>query len=1009
MLNGMVEGLDSFFIWLNSALKQNLADYSDLETAQDEYTMVAKDGSLLSILRIDGYKSLINVSAFYEKISTPIASGLDPVFSKPGHMVQVWFSVDPTKSEKTVKEALRPSYETIKKLEMDFQDILDERVENISKLANYEECYMVLWTRPSALGKSEASKERDRKKKMRAGQIAPTKNAQDPFAANNQLINRHHAFVNNVDDLFFSIGVASEKLTVNEAARHVRMSIEDEFTSPAWEPSLPGDIIMPNVRRERIKGEEWDIVWPKLSWQVCQQDANIVNDKMVQIGNKVYAPGYVDLLPKDIQSFGNLFGSLGGKFPWRISFLIEGDGISSVASRSLFASILGFTSGSNKLLNAGVEQLRALKESYNNTIVKIRIAFCTWGSKDKIPEIEGQLADLSTAIEGWGSCMVSQVTGDPIGGTMSSSLGATYNSVATHSAAPLEAITFMLPFDRPSSAWKKGSVLFLSTDRKLIPYQPGSSEQTTWVQLFFAKPGSGKSVLMNITNLALCLAPGIERFPRIGIVDIGPSSAGLISLIKESLPSSKSNLAQYHRIRMTEEYCINPFDTQLGCRFPTAEEVAFLNNFLLLLVTDPTQEKPEAAMSGLVQAIINDMYMQCSEKGKAKRYDKGVDRKVDEAIKEAGLHLDERTTWWEIVDFLFDKNMPHQASMAQRYAVPVLSDASASAQNEKIREIYSRVTISTGETLVEAFNRSITNALIQYKILGKPTVFDISDARIVSLDLDEVAKSGGVQAERQTSVMYLLARYILGKDFKLAPETVNEMPYPPNITIPNTIPVAKYKAYHTKRIEESKEDYKRLCFDEFHRTSKSPLVREQILVDMREGRKWNLDVSLSSQMLRDFDAEMKSFATGIFIMDGGNEKDISEIIETFGMDDPAEQQALSKGQVHGPRNGAPGVFMVKFMTNKGKFTQLLSANVGAIEMWALSTTAEDAIIRSRMYKITTPSLARKILAKYYPRGIKKVVELRKESMKTTGNYTDDDSNIYSQLIDEILRKEGLIK
>ena len=1003
----MVEALDSLFIWLNSALKQNLADYSDLETAQDNYTMVAKDGSLLSIVRIDGYKSLINVEAFYEKISSPISSGLDPFFTKKGHMMQVWFSADPTKSEKTVRNALNPSYETIKKLGLELEEILDERVKNLSSRANHEECYLVLWTRPTILGKGDGKQESARKKKMRQSQIAPTKYAQDPLAANSALQNDHTAFVGGITELLFSVDVACDVLTIHDAARAVRMSIDEEFTSPNWSASLPGDAISPNIRHERGKGEEWDIVWPKLSWQVCQRDADIVGKNLVEIGNKVYAPGYVDLLPKEVKEFDQLFATIGRKFPWRICFTIEGDGLAAVASRALFASILGFTSADNRALNNGVTLLRRLKEEYSFTVVKIRIAFCTWGHKSNPGLVSTQLADLASIVEGWGGCMVSQVTGDPIAGFMSSSLGATYNSVATHSALPLEAASFIFPFSRPSSAWKQGSVLFLSPDQKLIPYQPGSTEQTTWIQLFFAKPGSGKSVLMNVTNLALCLAPGIERLPRIGIVDIGPSSSGLISLIREALPADKMYLAQYHRMRMTEEYCINPFDTQLGCRYPTSEEKAFLNNFVLLLVTDPNKEKPEDAMTGLVQAIIDDMYHRCSDRGVPKRYDHGVNRKVDEALVEIEARIDEKTTWWEVVDMLFEKEKPLEAAMAQRQAVPLLSDAASSAQDDKIRDIYSNVTVSTGETLIQYFNRSITAALIQYKVLGRPTVFDISEARVVSLDLDEVAKSGGVQADRQTAVMYMLARYILGKDFKLAIETINEMPYPPNMNIPETIPVAKYKKYHKKRIEDSKEDYKRLCFDEFHRTSKSHMVREQIIVDMREGRKWKLDVSLSSQRISDFDETMKSFATGIFIMDGGNEKDIKELIETFGMEDPAEQFYLSKGRVHGPRNGRPGVFMAKFFTNTGKYTQLLSAHIGSIEMWALSTTAEDAAIRSRMYEKVGPSKARILLAKHYPRGIAKIVEERKEAMKTTGSYTDDDSNIYVQLVDELLKKEKL--
>jgi len=674
--------------------------------------------------------------------------------------------------------------------------------------------------------------------------------------------------------------------------------------------------------------------------------------------------------------------------------------------KELFASILGFASGDNKLLNNAVNTLKEMKDSHNQTIVKVRIAFCTWGRKGQEVEIERQLSELARTVESWGSCLVSEVTGDPLGGMMSSTVGATFNSVATESAAPLGAMTFMMPFGRPSSAWRKGSVLFLSPDMKLIPYQPGSSEQTTWITLIFAKPGSGKSVLMNVTNLALCLAPGIERLPRIGIVDIGPSSSGLVSLLKESLPADKRYLVQYHRVRMTEEYCINPFDTQLGCRFPTAEERAFLNNFLLLLVTDASVEFAQEGMTGLVQAIIEDMYQKVSEKGQPKRYDKGIVPKVDSALEKINAKLDERASWWEVVDVLFDNDMHLEASMAQRHAVPLLSDASSSAQDDKIRDIYGNVRVGTGETLVQYFNRAITDALNQYRILGRPTVFDISEARVISLDLDEVAKSGGAQADKQTAVMYMLARYILGKDFKLGPDTVNEMPYPPNFNAPGNVPIQKYKSYHRKRIDDCKEDFKRLCFDEFHRTSKSSVVRDQVIVDMREGRKWNLDVTLASQSIKDFDETMKSFATAIFIMDGGNEKDIKELVDTFGMEDPAEQWYLSKGKVHGPRGGRPGVFMAKFITNTGKYTQLLSAYIGSSEMWALSTTAEDAAIRNKLYGLVGPSKARTLLAKHYPWGIKKVVEQRKEAMGS-GNNMEKDDNIYQQLIDELLRREGI--
>src|SRR5690606_3862844 len=110
-------------------------------------------------------------------------------------------------------------------------------------------------------------------------------------------------------------------------------SVDDEFTSQTWEPALPGDKATPAIRRETLKYDDFDIVWPKLSWQVCPRDAVIINDKLVEIGNKVYAPGYMDLWPKNIEQFSTLFNSIGGQYPWRLSITIEGDGLSAVAVR----------------------------------------------------------------------------------------------------------------------------------------------------------------------------------------------------------------------------------------------------------------------------------------------------------------------------------------------------------------------------------------------------------------------------------------------------------------------------------------------------------------------------------------------------------------------------------------------------------------------------------------------------------------------------------------------------
>src|SRR4029077_14706816 len=115
----------------------------------------------------------------------------------------------------------------------------------------------------------------------------------------------------------------------------------------------------------------------------------------------------------------------------------------------------------------------------------------------------------------------------------------------------LSEVVSMLPITRPASPWQTGALLFRSPDGKPWPFQPGSSQQTTWIDLIYARPGSGKSVLSNALNLALCLSAGIKRLPRIAVVDVGPSSSGLISLLQEGLRREERHYVAYHRLRMT--------------------------------------------------------------------------------------------------------------------------------------------------------------------------------------------------------------------------------------------------------------------------------------------------------------------------------------------------------------------------------------------------------------------------------------------------------------------------
>lgn len=989
IMSSLLDSVDVLLAWLSTSLKQTVQSYCDLQTADSLTDLVSHDGSLLSVLRVRGVKALIGQEEF-DRIHLGLQHALQTGMSNPGHTIQVFFSYNKDDIGAEIAEIFSGAQETARFLELDVADLFKERVRYLTRYCAQETVYVVLWTRlPSLTGDQLGRARKERGKVIKEKKIPPFRFTQNVLAAIPDLREVHHSFVSATVNDMNILGIATEVVEVHEALMIVRSTVDPDFTDRNWRPLLPGDKITIQ-ESQQIRGDISDILWPSLARQLLPRDGENMDLRTVRIGDRIYSSVFIDLFPKDVQKFTALFNRCAhAKIPWRISFLIDGGGVRSLGLKSALSSILAFSSAENRLLNDAVSLLRYINLSTDDAVIKLRVAACTWAREGDLRTLRNRTAQLAKAIQGWGSCDVSEVCGDPFAGVTSSMLAVSSSSVAIASVAPLSDVLEMLPFFRPASPWPNGAILFRSPDGKPWPYQPGSSEQTTWIDILYARPGSGKSVLSNALNLALTLSPGLRRLPRIAIIDIGPSSSGLISLIREALPANKRHLVSYQRLRMMPEYTINPFDTQLGCRYPTPQERAFLVNFLTLLGTPIGSTKPYDGIPDMAGLIVDELYGGLADDGNPHPYTPGAEDIIDGILEEIGFVQDPHTTWWEVTDALFIAGFANEAILAQRRAMPVLADVASVCRSPAIEDLYGKIVAPTGELLINAFSRMISSATREYPIIAQATKFDVGEARIVSLDLDEVAKSGGDTANRQTAVMYMLARYVLARHYFLTEQDVGDMP-------------TAYRSYHEGRVLEIREDPKRIVFDEFHRTANVEAVRAQVIQDMREGRKWKVQVALISQSLDDFDAVMVEFATSIFIMDAGPEQSVQKTTQVFGLSSTA-QQAL-RSRVHGPREGG-ATFLAQFATKNGMNTQLLTLTLGPIELWAFSTTLEDAQIRNRLYRKIGPAEARRVLASLFPAGSAvKALEERLLAAKEVGGVITEEvkTGLLDELVNEIL-------
>lgn len=942
--------LDGFLKPIVRLLRQPIESFIRLETADSETAFASQDGSLITVIKVDGARQIIGDQE-YRKILSDCVVKMGTRFDKPGHAIQIYFSRNPDRIQEEIRKMLRPNYIAAQNVGLEITDIFEERARHLCHYLAWEEIYFVMWTRPAILSKSDFAREAERSRKKK---WVKADDAQYPFAGVEGLRTRHQSFVSSAIVSLKEMGIECAEMEVHDAMVAIRSNLIQVSGDTSWRAFLPGDPIP--ARAPENKRDLSEILWPTLRQQLTMASAKVVNDHVVEMGP--YLWGGVDMVlgPTDPLPFPAFLSRMTeANCPFRMSFLIEGGGIQGMALQAFLSSVFAVTNAENKQVKDALEALAVVAR--NEPVVKMRLSFCTWAPKGDMELMEDRLSALTQAAESWGYCQVSHISGDPLDQVMSSALAIHCASTAPPAVLPLYELMKLVPWQRAASPFPSGSILFRTPDGRVWPYQTGTNVTTTWFDLVFAQPGGGKSVLMNTLNLGTCLTAGVSQLPFIAVIDIGPSSAGLVSLLRDALPPTRRNEVTSFRLQMSNNFAINPFDTKLGMRYPQVTERSFLNELLTLLCTPPGQAEPYDGIAQLAGMVVDEMFRwrdDASSNAEPRPYLPRIDSTVDEAIRKHELVLPPSAYWWDVVDMLFEKGATYEATVAQRYAMPTLGDSVAAARRPQIKNLLEETSIgASSEGVIHAFERMITSSVREFPILASVTKFSLAENRVCALDLADVCPAGDAASDRQTAIMYMLARHALVTPWWINEEALNQMK-------------PQYRVYHEKRLREFAETPKRLCYDEFHRTSRTKSVRHQIVRDVREGRKRGIQIILASQMLDDFDDDMVDLATGVWVLGTAiSDGAVQATQDRFGLTDTARW--IIRHKLTGPKaSGAPALLVLG--TVDGKYEQHLINTLGPLELWAFSTTTEDVAIRNRLYTRLGAAQARRLLGANFPGG-----------------------------------------
>lgn len=978
----MLDALERSLYWIWSFGVGGDSDaLCQLRAPIDGHTFVTDNNSLLTMYRVVGSKRLIGPQEFSDQ-SEALAKALTNLLragqSGRQHSVLFGFRSNPAGGVGLLKRILGPSLATAKRLGSDADFLFQDRLAAMAPHCVDEMAVFGVMTHIKGLAPDEAKRwDAFRAAQYQAfsksGVIMDGAVTQIPATPPPVMYSRHQAALLTIEEKITNEGagvkVMLDRLSCHEAASVMRMHLDASVYQPDWKPQLIGDAVAAADARRSTR--TFDLGMPmRIGRQIITEKIteHFGDAEVVKRGRTWYGTVALDVCPSDGLQMGfiDLARSIGKLVPYQVHMDVSPNGLDFNRMDRMFASIMGGAGEHNKMIKRAFDMLVEAKAA-GEYVAAIRMVFTTWADSES--KCVDNVSFLKSKVEGWGQSVATNECGAPAEMFVASAPGFARNIPAKYLPGPLTELARMIPFFSPSSVWGSGQLTLFTQEGRPYPILLGSTLQNYWGTLVFAPTGSGKSFLMNMLNSGVLFTPGASRLPMVTIIDKGPSAKGVVELAKAILPSHLAAQVVYWRPTPNDiNYCVNPFDTQLGCDRPLQSDRDFVMALLGGMASNLGEEGGK--FIGRVIDVAYDMFSRLAPT--AKRWQWNTDKPLSEKLASVGIDFSEEKPprVWDVVDAFFAKGMIDEAMEAQYHAMPVLGDLTRVINDRKLLDIYGAAPTPSGELMVKVFERNIIAATGEYRLFAGVTRHR-ANARFIVIDIDGIASAGqSEEGRRRFGLMMLFARRLGARNFFLHPDELRD------------ICPQLYAPYQMDRVQKIQEELKFLEYDEIHNAKGITSVQNLIQKDAREGRKYNVVGILSSQDLDDFPPDLVKNCYNFFVLGAGSAQAGRELQETFDLSGSEVQAIMTECR-------RPGVLFGMFRTTRGMLSQLLYTKPGSREIWAYNTSATDMALRNALYAEIGVRRTLGFLADRFPAGsARDFIEVLRQSM-SAATASDD--------------------
>jgi hypothetical protein len=958
-----------------------------------------------------GYMSAARMQGAYRMFgNSERADALVSLFSmlssqlqQPGCQIQWVTEINPDQARDDLRALTNVSRETWGRLNVDMttiNELISSREDMLAAKAVRENNIATITTSMQALGDpKQIAIDTETAQRSLAGlprQLSPY--SQQLSTKMMTLHQRHQSNFSSFLRAMRSTAVTQicEEIESDQLLREIRRLYLPDTTPNNWRPAVQGDRRFFNVN----SGSDDHTRLPHLRDQILSEPLKVFDDGVVRIGSKggrYFAVAYMYVHPLTWLDADILVDTMPRSFHWWTSmcFLSGADKWRSyVKSHQSIAQSFKILSSRNGDISDHAENLLAIAKTEN--LCGFRMQVCTEAKSQE--EVRHQIYTLISQLQAWGGSQWRQDTDDPdelLKHAVPGCDRATTYAGSTF-ATPVQDAMISLPFSRPGSVWQRhmqGSLLMLTEAKRLYPFKHQASGVQKFVSdLFVAPMGGGKSVLLQAVRTAYIEAyASNDLLPRMVTLDIGPSSSGVILLLQAILPKDQLWQVAYLRLTNTPECCINLFDTQLCVWRPTTVEQTFQTNFLIQALTSPGKEGPPEGVTSVVPMLIEQAYKMFLTDGSSriKMYTPGLAgyEEVDAIVANRQLNRANDLTWKGLTELLFDMGEYVKAEFAQWRAVPTLPDLmDVISSTQELKDLFGQQQVAGINMPLLQYISTMLTSWTRNPMISGPTRFR-TNARVLSLNLEDVMKGGSSTAGQLGAMMMLLARHATTRKWWINEELLPTFECRPSV-----------REYHRRVLEREKAAPSRLDIDEYHRTKLFPAVRQQFATDRREIRKFNIHYGMASQSDEDFGADDIELASTIFFLGSPGEQGIARCQQRFGL--PRSAVEALRNKVRGADSEGAHILMIA-ETGKGRLIQYLTYPLPSLYLWAFSSTPDDVSVRKKVALKLGYLPALRKLVKLFPGGS---IERRLGELKMLRPDLSVD-NVVELLVSEIIAKE----